>query len=469
MKVSFRCQNCKKELRDISIGEDGTILCPFCKTENKLKKVDIICPNCKNTTESWIPEGTQVWGVHYADLIPSSVREAMGKKSSEFQNDVDRDVFLTASFKDGGEVESKCSNCETYIHTYFKKGERVGDYRHMVEIIGEYIPKKLGKPRHLFGLIPDKNFQDITPAFFIFLLGFLFDGITSGFAFLFKTPILQPVGNILGFIIYGVFFTFSYYFLLKIKDLASDAETKLSEDKKRLFYKTFSIIFKPSWALFYCFFVFIILSIDNFGPEIKIRWLTDIAGIPIYFLGGIMMQIFFGYGLLLYTLGGGPQFEQPFKENFFAVRSILRRASSINYQISFTVSIMSILSVLNMYYFSTQEAIELYTIKGLLLLWAPLIMLIVILSFIGYSLLLQNITNKVKEDTLQDIDEKISNILKGKEDISRKKDLVQSYFSIKNYLEGNRIGVISYETAFQGTTIIFASSIPYLLKIIKLI
>jgi len=425
MKVSFRCQNCKKELRYISIGDDGTVPCPFCKTENKLKKVDVVCPNCKNITESWIPEGTQVWGVHYADLISPSMREAMEKKSSEFQNDIDRDIFLIASFKNGGEVESKCSNCETYIHTYFKKGDGVGDYRHILEIIGEYIPKKLGKPRHLFGLIPDKDFQVIAPAFFIFLLAFLFNGITSGFAFLFKTPILQSVGNILGFIIYGVFFTFSYYFLLKIKDLASDIETKLFKDKKKLFYKTFSIIFKPSWALFYCFLIFMILSIDNFGQEMRTRWLTDIAGIPIYFLGGIMMQIFFGYGLLLYTLGGGPQFEQPFKENFFAVKSILRKASSINYQISFTVSIMSILSVLNMYYFLTREAMELYTPRGLFMLWAPLIMLVVMLSFIGYSLLLQNITNKVKEDTLQDIDKKISDILKGKEDIYGKKDLVQ--------------------------------------------
>jgi len=401
MKVSFRCQNCKKELRYISIGDDGTVPCPFCKTENKLKKVDVVCPNCKNITESWIPEGTQVWGVHYADLISPSMREAMEKKSSEFQNDIDRDIFLIASFKNGGEVESKCSNCETYIHTYFKKGDGVGDYRHILEIIGEYIPKKLGKPRHLFGLIPDKDFQSIMPLFLLFIIGGIINYITPQLNILFGTNAVSPkfsyISFMPGFIIFGLLFTSSYYFFKKIKDLAGEIETKLKDDKKQIFRKTFSTVFKSSWLLLYFFIIFVVLSIDNLGPHTRIKWLTDVAGIPIYLLGAAAFQVFAGYGILLYVLGGGPQFDTAFKGNFFEVRNILRRFSSINFMISLTVSILSTMSVITLFYFSPSTYIETYTLKGLLILWISLLMLVIITSFIGYSLLLQNITFKISQ------------------------------------------------------------------------
>lgn len=283
----------------------------------------------------------------------------------------------------------------------------------------------------------------------------------------FIPPLHQDIGNILASILYGLLLAASYYFLKKIKELAAVIEVNLSEDKNVTFYGTLQYIFKARWSLIYSLIIFGYFASDNFGNGMLEKWLNNIVGLPLIIVGGIITQIFVGYGILLYTLGGGPQFEQAFKVDFFKAREVLQKASTINYQIAITITAITTVGVINNFYFWPKQIKELYGMNILLALWMPILIVTILLAFLGYSILLQNLTNKIKEETLRGIDERISDIINKKEEIPRKKDVIQTYLSIKNYLENNQIGVISKDTALQGMSIFMISLFPYLLEILK--
>lgn len=460
--TTFVCPNCKHEIKGAIIPENGIVKCGFCGFENRFNEIELSCPKCNKKTKTWIPVGTQFCSVHYADTVFTNPR---GEK---IITEIDGEIYETLLLKNGGEIQDNCQNCGVCIHVEYREGKRILRNTHLLEKVAEYIPKKLGKPHHLHGIIPDRDFQRIAPPFFLFLVGFglCYVVITSadsmGFA-----PTYESFGVYVISVVYALFLTASYHFLKKIKNLATVMEVNLSEDKNVTFYGTLQYIFKARWALVYALIIFGVFSIDNFGVGMAEKWFTDIFHLPTTLLGGIIAQIFVGYGILLYVLGGGPLYEQAFKVDFFKAKNMLRTASTLNYHIAITITILATVTVINNFYFWPQEVKELYGMNTLLALWMPLLIGVILLSFLGYSLLLQNLTNKIKEKTLKDIDEKISAILNGKEEISGKKDLIQTYFSIKNYLESNQIGMISKDTALQGMSMLMISSIPYFLDILK--
>lgn len=466
MKVTFRCRNCERELKNVYPTDSGEIKCHFCDFSNKLKQDKITCPNCTEITTIFIPHDMQFWSSHHAD--------SQCKVSSK--NDVleDFDRYETNTLGNEGEISVTCQQCREDIHVIFKQGKIVGRYCHAIEKIGEYIPKKMGKPTHAAGTISDRNFQKIMPFFFLFIFAFALHlgviglKITSGLN-LESTLLDSTTGRIFTGIIYAIFFVTSYFFLKKIKDIACDMEVHVADDRKAVFYKALRCIFSAKWLLFYFSIMFVIFTFDNFGTESLTPWIADIFDIPYKIFGAIIGQIFVGYGILLLAVGGGPHINQAFTVDFFKARNTLQKASSINYQIAISISALSTAGVLNQFYFWSDTAKEIYGNNIFLLFYLPLLMFVILLSFIGYSLLLQNITNKIKRDTLEEIDKEISDIISRKKDIGRRKDVVQAFLSIKQYLDNNRIGVVSKDTAIQAIVVVFVSSFPYLLEIIKAI
>jgi len=461
IKLTFVCRNCKQEMKNALIANNGIVKCEFCGFENKLKEIEVTCPKCGQKTKTFIPEGTQFWGVHYADMVLTN------RKEKDVFMGIDCEIFETFLFKNGGEIQDKCQNCGVGIHVEYKEGKRIWRYTHLIEKVAEYIPKKLGKPRHINGIIPDRDFQHIAPLFFLFLFGFGLYYITRLIKEIMGiVPVHQDIESTIP-LFYALFLIVSYNILKRIKNLAAVIEVNLSEDKNAIFYGTLRYIFKARWALVYFLIIFGYFASDNFGNGMPEKWLNDIVGIPPTIVGAIVAQILVGYCILLYVLGGGPQFEQAFKVDFFKAKDMLQQASTINYQIVITITAIATISVINTFYFWPEEVRKLYGMNALLALWMPLLIVIILLAFLGYSILLQNLTNKIKEKTLMGIDEKISDIINEKEEISGKKDIIQTYLSIKNYLENNKIGVISKDTALQGVSIFMISLSPYLIEILK--
>jgi len=461
MKISFRCQNCDREITCAATGDVYTLSCPYCSYNNELKKISVVCPNCRKETESYIPKNNQVWGVHYADRI-----NIKGSKPNIATSDKEH----TTSFSNGGEVESKCNFCDTSLHIQFMKGEFVGGLLNPLEKFVEYFQRRLGKPQHVFGLIPDKTFRSISAFVIVFLFVVSLGLLSAALHILFNTKAisLQPISSFTGSLSSGLLMCFSYAYLKKIKEVASEIEGKLYENKKDNFYNALDFIFKPSLLIVYTVIIFSILSVDNFsGNNLQVRWLTEIACIPNYVWQAMILQIFVGYGIVLYAIGGGAQFSPAIEENFMKVRPILKKLSSINFMIAFTISVFSTFGVFSIFYFAPSSYIETYSINGLLLLFLPLLIITILSTFLVYSLLLQNLTNKIKERTLRAIDEKISAIIDGQEKIDGKKELIPSYFSIKNYVENSDTGIMSYGTMVQALSIFIATALPYLVGLLR--
>jgi len=374
-RIRLSCPYCGEEIKggiplsEKSLKKDTMVVkCTNqeCKRDIKLKKHALECIHCKEKCEIFIPEKTQIFGIHYIDT--SCEKNCSKKEKMKRKKKLGKFYFLRCEERfhhsriHPGELLFRCNKCKLLFHAVLIRGRKsvcllqknnedipasllhilAGKFSRLFEEITLKIHTIFGgcKPFLIYGRA--RTLGEIIFPYFLMSLCFIFYILIF---MLFNYYQYLPIAYYA--FLFTTFASIIYFSLLVLKEMVivlGEIELKSTEDfiKGGMYDSFFAFKIWPFLGLSFVLILFTdeILEFGLHFPltEIeKIRWIDNIAFTPgIFIFTSFTIPVFFGFGAFLYTMWNYIYKKYPnkvFRCNFLEIAPLIEKLAEVSIHI----------------------------------------------------------------------------------------------------------------------------------------